>query len=123
MVIRTSRASSTGNSQNALTAAYTFDGNDHAASGGLKPVVTTCGTSFAIDSNSTDSAGQVTVGSGSPTSCVITFKIAYATYDHCVISPESALVSFTYSYSLTAITLGGTGNSLSGKVDYRCEGS
>ena len=122
VVIKTSRAGSPGGtSQNSATPAYTFDAKDHGASGGQKPVVSSCGSGSSIDTNATDTAGQVTVGTVSPTSCTITFKIAYGTYNHCVVSAEATLASFGYSYSLTAITV--TGSALSGKVDYRCEGS
>jgi hypothetical protein len=122
VVIKTSRAASTsGTTQNSLTTAYTFDAKDHEASGGQKPTIASCGTSPTVDSNATDSAGTANIGTGTVTSCTISFKIAYGTYNHCVVSPQSALGSFGYSYTTSAITL--TGSALSGKVDYRCEGT
>jgi hypothetical protein len=46
------------------------------------PALTSCGTSPAIIG--TDLAGTVTMGTGTPTGCVITFNSAKTAAPHCV---------------------------------------
>src|SRR6266446_8338351 len=45
------------------------------------PALTSCGTSPAI--TGTDTAGIVTMGTASPTGCVITFNVAYTGTPYC----------------------------------------
>ncbi len=126
VVIRTAPASSSSSSsQNSPTAAHTFDANAHEFSGGNLPVVSTCGTGATIDGSATDSAGQVTAGTGTVTSCTISFNIAYRSYAHCIVAAETAIAGFGYHYSLTAITVtaSSTPSLASTNIDYRCEGS
>jgi hypothetical protein len=85
--------------------------------GATAPALTSCGTSPSIAGS--DFAGTVTMGTGSPTGCVITFNTAYSAAPHCVVTSESQLTSFAYSTSATAITTVQTGTS-SNKVDYVC---
>jgi hypothetical protein len=81
------------------------------------PALTSCGTSPSI--SGTDVAGQVTMGTGSPTGCVITFQIAYASAPYCNVSWQSNLASMQYTISPTAITLAQTAAS-SNKINYHC---
>lgn len=84
------------------------------------PVLTTCGTSPAIIGN--DMAGTVTMGTGSPTGCVITFNSAKSSAPHCVVTwIATPLASQSYATSTTAITLTQTGTS-SNVVKYICMG-
>ena len=80
------------------------------------------GTSPTIDARANNRSGTVKVGSGTVTSATITFAGAgYSTWDHCRVTSQSALTSFAYSYTLTAITV--TASSLtSATVDYDCDG-
>jgi hypothetical protein len=91
----------------------------HLASGQTTaPALTTCGTSPSI--SGTDTAGAVTMGSGSPTGCVITFNVAYKTAPYCIVQWQATpLASQYYSVSTTAITLTQTGTS-SNVVNYLC---
>jgi len=92
-------------------------GSNHSYSG-TAPTVSACGTS-SIDSHATSSSGTVTPGTA--TSCTITFATAFATWNHCNITSETALAAFAYSYTLSAITV--TASALAGgKIDYRCDG-
>lgn len=93
----------------------------HFAVQGVAPAVTPCGTSPSIDANASDGEGTVTVGTGVPTSCVVTFAKAFPTYAHCTVTPETALATFGYTYTLSALTI--TGGALSGVIDYRCTGA
>jgi hypothetical protein len=83
------------------------------------PVLTACGTSPTITGN--DGAGEVTMGTGSPTGCVITFNVAYATAPYCTVTWQSTpLASQSYSVAAAAVTLVQTATS-SNKVNYTCE--
>lgn len=85
---------------------------------GSTPALTSCGTSPAI--TGTDIAGVVTMGTGSPTGCVITFATTYTAAPTCVVTSQSQLSSFAYSIAATAITTVQTGTS-SNKLNYRCD--
>ena len=82
------------------------------------PALTSCGTSPTIVGN--DHAGVVTMGTGSPTGCVITFNVAYASAPICIVSWQAqALASQSYTVSASAITLTQTGTS-SNTARYIC---
>ena len=86
------------------------------------PVVSGCGTSPVVAANSNAKAGTVTVGTGTPAACAITFPLgAYNFYNKCRVTPHSTTAGFGYNYSLAAINLVAT--SMPGLVvDYDCEG-
>lgn len=82
------------------------------------PALTSCGTSPSISGS--DTAGTVTMGTGTPTGCVITFNVAYTTAPHCVVNWRATpLASQSYTVSTTALTLTQTATS-SNLVDYAC---
>ena len=62
-----------------------LDVSGHIANSGAAASIGTCGTSPVISGN--DMRGIVTLGTGSPTACTVTFAAAYATSPHCVITP------------------------------------
>jgi hypothetical protein len=85
---------------------------------GATPALTSCGTSPSI--SGTDIAGTVTMGTGSPTGCVITFATAYTTTPYCqVIWVATPLASQSYVVSTTALTLTQTDTS-GNKIVYQC---
>jgi hypothetical protein len=81
------------------------------------PALTSCGTSPSI--SGTDTAGTVTMGTGSPTGCVITFNVAYTTAPHCTVTFRASIVAYTYTVSGAAITTTQTATS-SNLLDYVC---
>lgn len=84
------------------------------------PALTSCGTSPAI--TGTDFAGIVTMGTGTPTGCVITFNSPFAAAPVCVANwMTGILAAESYTVSATAITLTQTGTN-STKVSYVCVG-
>lgn len=91
----------------------------HLTTGAVPPVLTTCGTSPAIVGS--DTAGLVTMGTGSPTGCVITFAKAYVTTPFCSVDWQTNLASTIYTLSATAITLTQTATS-SNLINYICIG-
>ena len=84
------------------------------------PALTSCGTSPSI--SGTDLSGTVTMGTGTPTGCVITFNSAKTAAPHCVVTWRATpLASQSYTISTTALTLTQTATS-SNLVDYACFG-
>lgn len=82
------------------------------------PALTSCGTTPAIVG--TDMAGTVTMGTGTPTGCVITFATPYASAPICVVTwIATPLASQSYATSATAITLTQTATS-SNVAKYIC---
>ena len=103
----------------APTASPNFSG--HLRYNGASPTLSVCGTSPAIDSNATDNAGTVTVGSAA-TGCVITFATAYSSFNHCRVTSQGAITGLAYSYTKSAITVSASvlGGDL---IDYNCDGA
>lgn len=87
---------------------------------GSAPALTACGTTPAI--TGTDFSGTVTMGTGSPTGCVITFASAFTSAPHCAVTWQTNIASMQYTVSTTALTLVQTGTS-SNKVNYICTGT
>lgn len=90
----------------------------HIASSGSAPTLSSCGTSPAIVGDDKD--GQVTMGTGTPTGCVITFNAAYTAAPLCTVAWQATpLASQSYAVTTTAITLTQTATS-SNRVNYHC---
>ena len=90
----------------------------HVASSGAAPVLSSCGTSPAVTGDDKDAV--VTMGTGTPTGCVITFNAAYTSAPLCTVAWQATpLASQSYAVSNTAITLTQTATS-SNKVNYHC---
>lgn len=88
---------------------------------GAAPALTTCGTSPAIVGH--DMAGKVTMGTGSPTGCIITFNRVWLVAPACVVIwAGTPLAAQNYTVTTTAITLVQTGTS-SNIVFYHCIGT
>ena len=106
---------------NTTTPSCTFAGSvttPRVSASGTAPALTSCGTSPTISGG--DMAGSVTMGTGAPTGCVITFATAYSTAPHCVVTWRATpLATQSYAVSTTAITLTQLATS-SNVVDYVC---
>lgn len=96
----------------------TMDTAGHLRNVGSAPTLSSCGTSPSI--SGTDIAGTVTMGTASPTGCVITFATTYTAAPDCIVTWQTNLASMQYTISATAITLVQTGTS-SNKVNYDCK--
>lgn len=91
----------------------------HEAFAGATPSLgATCGGSPTIVG--TDAGGTITAGTGAPTSCVVTFAVAYAAIPSCSVSWQTNLASMVYTVSTTALTITQTGTS-SNKINYSCQ--
>jgi hypothetical protein len=60
-----------------------------------------CGTGASVVAGSGDNGGQIIFGTGTFTSCTISFAVAYASRSFCVVVPTSALTA-TYGVSSSA---------------------
>lgn len=86
------------------------------------PVVTSCGTSPTIDAHANNRSGTVTVGTGTATSCTITFAGGgYTTWNHCRVTSQTTEAALAYSYTTTVLTITGT-SLVSDLLDYDCDG-
>jgi hypothetical protein len=108
-------------STNTSTPSCVFPGSvtvPRVVTGGTGPTLTSCGTSPTIAGS--DTSGTVTMGTGAPTGCVITFGTAYSPAPHCVVTWRATpLATQSYAVSTTAITLTQVATS-SNVVDYVC---
>lgn len=85
---------------------------------GTAPALTSCGTTPAITGS--DLAGEVTMGTGSPTGCVITFNVSYTSAPYCTVTWQATpLAAQSFVVAADKITLTQTGTS-SNKVTYNC---
>ena len=84
---------------------------------GPAPALSSCGTSPTIEGS--DLSGTVTMGTGSPTGCIITFNAAYSNAPRCSVTWRTNIASMQYTVSTTAITLTQTATS-SNMIDYIC---
>lgn len=85
------------------------------------PTISGCGTGPSVNGN--NQAAEVTMGTGSPTGCTITFatETGYSAPPICVVTWKVNLASMQYTVSQTAIVLIQTATS-SNKVNYICWG-
>jgi hypothetical protein len=85
------------------------------------PVLSSCGTTPALTTGSTDTAGTVTMGT-TATGCVITFGTAHAAAPACIVTWRATpLASQSYTTSTAALTLTQTSTS-NNLIDYVCIG-
>jgi hypothetical protein len=89
---------------------------------GTAPALSSCGTLPLISGN--DKAGTVTLGTGSPTACTLTFNAAWSTNAPiCVVSTNTASRSYRVSASSTsAITVTQDSAADSASFNYHCVG-
>lgn len=92
----------------------------HLRSTGSIPAVTSCGTSAAITTGSSDNAGEFTEGTLA-SGCVVTFATAYASTPFCTVTEQSGLAA-SYTTSNSAITITNIGALSSTKLNYACMG-
>lgn len=102
---------------------YKVDGTTgHIQYGGTAPTGSVCGSSFSVESHSTDASGTITVGTSSSNACTVTFANAYGTYAHCTVTNQSSVAGFAYVVTLSKITLASTGALDASVVVWHCDG-
>lgn len=94
--------------------------NKHLTSVGSSPSLSSCGTTPAIAS-ATDTKGTITIGTGGPTSCTVTFAAAYDSAPVVQLTGvgSGGTIFSVSSKSATNFVISGNGTDLSNKVvDY-----
>lgn len=98
-----------------------LENDPHLEVVGITPAVTSCGTGPTIVGN--DIVGEVTVGTGAPTTCGITFFQAWNGPPVCNISSDTDQVTFTVARTTTDITINASaGLTAASKMTYHCVG-
>jgi hypothetical protein len=107
------------------SATVMIDSNSHVNfEGNNSPIVSACGTSPSISALSRDNAGVITTGSGSPTSCTITFRNQFLNPPVCTISDNLTSITPDISaISKTAVTFSFSAALNSGQIYYICIGN
>ncbi len=102
---------------------FAVDNNGHVTASSTTPVLSSCGTTPSLSSDSSDFQGTITVGSVAATACTLTFGVPHTTGTHCVISEQTGSVvnASSYTEGLTGFTYSQTGLT-SDKLDYACFG-
>lgn len=89
----------------------------HISTSGTPAVASPCGVGPVT--RGTDWSGELTAGTGILATCTVTFNTAFTKKPICRITPETALASFSYTYTNSAITLAAT-SLTSGVVAWDC---
>ena len=90
---------------------------------GPAPTLSTCGTAPTIAG--TDTAGKITIGTGTPSACTMTFARAYANAPSCRANDDTTIAKnpTTVTTTTTAATITLTAASVNGDViSYMCVG-
>lgn len=120
-----SRVSITGTGGLGVTAITALGGHLRTTSTAITTGDLTCGAAPAVGTGSTDTAGTITVGAVSTTSCVVTFKATYTTPPFCTCSSDAVTSGgvftgcSTTATALTATLVAGTAQQ---KFTYVCVG-
>lgn len=88
--------------------------------GGSAPVVSACGTSPSITGG--DTAGKVTIGSGTPSSCTVTFDTAYSNAPSCTITGSDDANAYGATTTTTALTISSNSEMSDDVIMYQCIG-
>jgi len=107
------------NNVNAAKWRITSDG--HWSSTGADPTLSSCGTTPSVTGS--DSAGKITIGTGTVTSCTVTFSGAYATNaPACTVSGDNTAVTYIATTSTTVLTITSSADMATDVVSYQCTG-
>jgi hypothetical protein len=111
---------SRGTSGRIETTASECHGGTYAAS---SPAVSSCGSGAGL-SQGNDFGGYINPGSGTVTSCVLTFAQAFANPPNCVAtalnSSTAPVAAAIYARSTNSITISTASTVASGQIDYQC---
>lgn len=102
------------------TVVFKVDTNGHAFAGGpsAPSVAGSCGTSPSIAGK--DDAHVITTGTGSPTSCAVTFAVAYATAPVCVANAQTTTTPLNLVSTTTTVTVSAAALTASEKLYVHC---
>jgi hypothetical protein len=92
----------------------------HLTFEGTAPTVSACGTSPSIVGN--DVAGKVTTGTGSITSCTLTFATAWVNAPMCFVNAQTGIALLRATPTTTTLVIDSVGTITSYLIDYHCIG-
>lgn len=95
-----------------------FRSNNHIKTTGADPVLTSCGTTPTVVGS--DMAGNITIGTGTITSCIVTFAVAYAVAPACTIAGDNVAVTYARTISTTVLTILSSADMATDVVSYIC---
>jgi hypothetical protein len=115
----TSTATSCGGA--GISCLFQIDQYGHITASSTVPVLSSCGTSPSLTSDSSDWNGSITVGSVAATTCTLTFGRPHTIGTHCNLTSQTGTIAISYTESLTGFVF--TNAALTGDiVDYTCGG-
>jgi len=79
-----------------------------------------CGSSPSIAG--TDAAGTITAGTGSPTSCTVTFNVAFANAPACTANAQTTTTSLNVATTTTTAIISSVTLTAGEKINYICVG-
>ncbi len=102
--------------------------NGHIVTWGPLPQLTGCGSgSPVLDGNANDQGGKFTTGTGTPTSCTLTFATPYASTNCTVVcngnTSSSTASVYVASTTATSATFDFTAGLTSTVINYQCKGT
>lgn len=101
------------------TPSFGTDTTLHLITFGSVPTPSACGTSPSISGN--DNAGKITVGTGTVTSCTVTFATAYNTNaPACVVSGDNTAVAYMATTTGSVLTITSSADMNSDVLSYIC---
>jgi hypothetical protein len=100
---------------------YSVNSVGHHIYGGTLPTISACGTGTTNKGN--DNRGRVIVGTGTVTSCVLTFANAWDKAPVCSVTKETgALVTMAANSTKTAVTFKSSASLAGDTFNYACDG-
>lgn len=103
------------------TPVWGIQNNGHSVSSGTLPVAGSCGTSPAIDINSTDEDGRVT-WTGAATTCAFTFGVPYTATPFCTANSSGAGFVELTTTANTGLTFTLSASITGGTITWHCHG-
>jgi len=100
------------------TEVFVIEDTDHIDTNGTAPSLSSCGTSPSVTGN--DMTGRVTIGTGTPTSCTVTFSTAYDDAPSCNVTGDAATTNYAASMSTTVLTITSNFDMSGDVVVYNC---
>jgi len=92
----------------------------HLDTSATSPTPSSCGTSPAV--NGSDTAAIIDIGTGTVTSCTVTFDTAYADEPVCVVTGPTSSTNYAAVITTTTIVISSSANMAAEVVNYICFG-
>lgn len=84
------------------------------------PTASSCGTGPVVDSSSRTSSGSVLVGSGTVTSCILTFPVTWASAPFCTLTGNYVSETLAATTTTTTLTISSSASMAAHRVRWNC---